>query len=321
MKRKFILMLLSSVMVIGFLQILSLRAGAEAFADWTYIKNENYMISNKNTVIITKYNGNGKNVKIPADIDGMLVTGIGEGAFSNNFWLTSVTIPDSVTSIGDGAFSNCYYLTSVTIPNSVTSIGGGTFSNCYYLTSVTIPNSVTSIGDGTFSNCYYLTSVTIPNSVISIGDGAFSNCYYLVSVTIPNSVTSIGENAFKYCFRMTEVTFKPTYPPSLELSGSVFFGCDLLKKIYVPVGAKASYSAALIGYDFKIIEVHVMLGDCNNDDKININDLKYMKRFLMGKPGITRNSAMDLNSDGRVNIADLTYLKRLLVKAPEFKSI
>ena len=74
----------------------------------------------------------------------------------------------SVTSIGEEAFYDCDYLTSVTIPNSVTSIGSSAFYFCRFLTSVTIPNSVTSIEYQAFCYCSGLTSVTIPNSVTTI---------------------------------------------------------------------------------------------------------------------------------------------------------
>lgn len=75
-------------------------------------------------------------------------------------------IPDYVTSIGtvvqgsDGSFYGCYYLTFVTIPNSVTSIGFAAFSECSSLTSVTIPDGVTSIGNNAFYGCRGLTSIT-----------------------------------------------------------------------------------------------------------------------------------------------------------------
>jgi len=92
-------------------------------------------------------------VRIPAQINGRLVTSIGGHAFEGCTSLT-VIIPNSVTSIGRGAF-HCASLVSVTIPNSVTSIGDGAFVGCTGLTSVTIGNSVTSIGDNAFPGVRY----------------------------------------------------------------------------------------------------------------------------------------------------------------------
>ena len=58
--------------------------------------------------------------------------------YSDYYTIKNVAIGDGVTSIGDYAFYDCNYLTSITIPDSVTSIGAGAFRRCS-LTSITIP--------------------------------------------------------------------------------------------------------------------------------------------------------------------------------------
>ena len=47
--------------------------------------------------------------------------------------IQKVELGSGVTSIGNGAFSDCYSLSSITIPDGVTSIGNGAFSYCYGL--------------------------------------------------------------------------------------------------------------------------------------------------------------------------------------------
>ena len=53
-------------------------------------------------------------LEIPAEIEGLPVTRIGEGAFFPCAGLTSITIPESVNSIGEGAFDGCSSITSIT---------------------------------------------------------------------------------------------------------------------------------------------------------------------------------------------------------------
>ena len=192
-------------------------------------------------------------IAIPAEIDGVKITSIGDYAFDLCRGLTSVTIPNSVTSIGASAFRDCSGLTSVTIPDGVISIGDYAFDKCSGLTSITIPDSVISIGEfafgdcsglisvtipdsvtsikGTFYGCSGLTSVTIPDGVISIGDYVFAYCSGLTSVTIPNSVTSIGASAFKYCSGITSVTI----PNSVtSIGGDAFYHCSGLTSVTIP---------------------------------------------------------------------------------------
>ena len=200
-----------------------------------------YTSNGDGTITITGYTGPGGAVVIPDTINGLLVTGIGDYAFSGKTSVTSVTIPNSVTNIGSGAFDSCTNLTSVTTGNSVTSIGSAAFRFCTSVASLTIPDSVTRIGGSAFSSCTSLTNVTIPNNVANIGFAAFRFCTNLSAITvdalnsvyssvdgvlfnksqtllieypagkagsytIPNSVTNIGVSAFENCTSLTSVT-------------------------------------------------------------------------------------------------------------------
>ena len=62
------------------------------------------------------------------------VTSIGDFAFNENAYLTSIVIPDSVTTIGYSAFNGCVALTSIVIPDSITEVGAVAFGNCTDLT-------------------------------------------------------------------------------------------------------------------------------------------------------------------------------------------
>ena len=194
------------------------------------------------------------NYYIPVSLSHVIVTGesIPAGAFSDCYFIESITITDGVTDIGEDAFDGCKGVTSVIIPDSVTKIGESAFNGCafkiswggrpqikeignnafygYDGTSLTIPNSVTSIGEWAFGRCDSLVSVTIPDGVTSIGEWAFCGCDGLNTVNIPDSVTSIADCAFYDCSGLTSVTI----PDSVTSIGhSAFHGCYLLKSVYI----------------------------------------------------------------------------------------
>lgn len=144
---------------------------------------------------------------IPSSLGGCPVVAIGDGAFFECRFLTSVELPEGVTSLGNGAFSRCYALASVKLPKGVASIGEDAFFECRSLTSAKIPKGVTAIEFGTFCGCRSLTSVDIPESVTTIDDVAFERCCSLASVKLPSSLASIGEEAFGDCDALTSVVF------------------------------------------------------------------------------------------------------------------
>ncbi|MDE6902160.1 MAG: leucine-rich repeat domain-containing protein, partial [Lachnospiraceae bacterium] len=130
--------------------------------------------------VLTKYNGPGGDVVIPAGVKK-----IGDGAFKGCAALTGVTIPDGVTSIGERALYGCTELQSAVIPEGVKEISGFLFRGCAKLQSVTIPESVQAIGKYAFCDCRSLQSVTIPRSVKKIEKKAFSGCHRRMALIAP----------------------------------------------------------------------------------------------------------------------------------------
>jgi hypothetical protein len=152
--------------------------------DFTYTTSDG-------TVTITGYTGRAKKVAIPAQIDGLPVTAIGNSAFADKR-LTRVAIPDSVTTIGSLAFWN-NKLTSVTIGNSVTAIGNSAFTNNQF-PSVDIPDSVKIIGDGAFWR-NPLTSVTIGANVNVMHPGTKYSSYIFVFPAFPGNFVEVYTQA------------------------------------------------------------------------------------------------------------------------------
>ena len=232
---------------------------------------EDHVLFNKNKTTLIAYRATETNYTIPNS-----VTTIGEHAFCDCGYLTSINIPNSVTTIGDSAFLFCEFLTNINIPNSVTTIGDSAFWWCKSLTSITIPNSVVTIIGNPFKswhgNLYNEskafiyedhilfnknkttliayrakeTNYTIPNSVTTIGKDAFSGCNSLTSINIPNSVTTIGECAFGYCDSLISINI----PNSVTTIGDwAFAGCDSLTSINISNSVTTIGESAFSGCD------------------------------------------------------------------------
>ncbi|MBN2702626.1 MAG: leucine-rich repeat domain-containing protein [Pontiellaceae bacterium] len=209
---------------------MALAAQALQYGDLTYT-------SDGTSITITDCSTSVTNVVIPATIDDLPVTSIGDWAFHNCTSLTNLSISDSVISIGHYAFSLCTSLAGISIPDSVISLGGHAFAYCTSLASVEIGNSVTSIGSNAFSGCTSLASVEIGNRVTSIGYEAFSGCTSLASVEIGNSVTSIVA-AFRYCTSLASFDVDGANP-SFSSQDGVLFNKDQSMLIQYPAGKTA----------------------------------------------------------------------------------
>ncbi len=222
-----------------------------------------------------------------------------------------LTIPDAingnvVTSIGDYAFRDCTFLTSISVSSNVTSVGHYAFENCTGLKSVEFHNPAVDIEYNAFMGCesmadsdgflivenilfgYYGAEkhVAIPGGVEVIGYCAFMNNDAVRSISVPASVTFIekggldGKNVIAvyvedlsaWCnaeFNCRPLDGRDFYlngtlvdcldipPDVLELPTCSFSSCPCIKSVRIPGGAvKIKGSAFSDCENLGRVEVH-----------------------------------------------------------------
>lgn len=153
----------------------------------------------------------GGDVVIPSTYRGLPVIEIGYSAFTSDYKLTSVVIPDTVTLIDGDAFEKQTSLTSVNIGKSVVTIGVSAFEGCTNLKTVVISDATQYIYAGAFKDCASLETVTLGKNVKEITGYVFRGCTSLKTITIPASIEEMGAWVFEDT-NMTDVYFGVSSP-------------------------------------------------------------------------------------------------------------
>lgn len=150
-----------------------------------------YTVEN-NKAKLYKYLGIENNIVIPSKLGGYDVTIIGCNAFTNNDFIQSVTIPNSVVEI-----ENANTKDNFTIGDG---IDDGAFYNCGYLLEVVIePDSqLELIGRNSFAQCRKLEKIILPDSIKCVNVSAFDGCSSLKVINLPEGLEQIGQNAFAF---------------------------------------------------------------------------------------------------------------------------
>lgn len=202
---------------------------------------------------------------------------------SENYAVTSITIPEKASAIGEYAFSACTSLTSVSLTLGVQSIGFGAFENCIALSQMTLPfigntadsnrfmsyifglddyNNINAtniplktvtilnmmeVPDFAFYGFAKLTSVNFPTYYIRIGESAFYNCRALENFKLSEYLLSIDANAFYNCESLTSVTI----PESVKSVGlGAYESCNSLREITIPFVGESNDKNRFFGFIF-----------------------------------------------------------------------
>ncbi len=361
--KNYLAMLLSGVMLLGNSMLLPAAAADAAEGTYETLTYQNY----GDHIVITgctgSVNGSSYEVIVPAEIDGVPVTIIGESAFARHTDIYAITLPDTVTVIEDKAFQGTFLfslqlsqqlssigslafnktegLSTLELPDSLTSIGDSCFShssiasltlpegitaipdNAFYnsaLESISLPDTLTTIGQTAFGKTM-LTELTIPDSVTTIDSGAFYHISSLTSAELSAGLTTLSSSLFADCTHLTTVTI----PASITNIGtSVFDNCDALTDVYYG-GTQAEWDSVTISnYNDALTaaalhtaaDTSTLLGDTNLDLTINIADVIFLNRAILGDVTMADNqrTAADVNADGTVDSSDSLLILKYIVE-------
>lgn len=173
--------------------------GNSKYKDVTVMEEQLYQdflyYEGADSIFISGYQGNKKELVIPNYINGKPVTQILSDAFSKTN-LTSVSLPIKLERIESNAFYMCKNLSKITpLPDTLQSIGDKAFYYAGVSGELIIPDSVVSIDNEAFKQCTNLKNLILGKGLKSIGDEAFSGCEFDYFV-IPENVDYIGSRAF-----------------------------------------------------------------------------------------------------------------------------
>lgn len=213
---------------------------------------------------ITKYIGNGGVVKIPEKYKGVLVTEIGERAFSGSA-ITEITVPINIKKVGFAAFENCNSLHTITTatlagfgnlsleyeydtfkwwfgylkkqkmelpqPTTINITSGGTLYRDVFLDMKNLKevNFIDSNSNQIPANAFHgtgLEKITFAKKIQYVGYYAFQGAA-LKEVDFLGEVVEIGDYAFSGC-DMKELVLPNTLK---KLGKGAFFACSELESI------------------------------------------------------------------------------------------
>lgn|GEM_PF-2084063 len=199
-------------------------------ANW--VRLEYTPIQDETEMEVSGYSGLLIKLEIPAMVQGLPVTRIGEGAFADALYLESIQMPDSIRTIGKRAFENNTHLREVVFSNQLEEIDDYAFSNCWFhLETLTFPESLKRIGHHAFSKASSLKQLELPASLVEIGEYGFYETVSLESVLFGNQVSKIGKYAFARSISLNEVIL----PNGLnKMEEGVFSECFSLEKVLLP---------------------------------------------------------------------------------------
>ena len=279
-----------SVIVIAFsLALLSLfQVAAETIYNYN---GYSYYHLSSTTASLCGWDNRSPELIVPKEILEHYFVEIDDSAFENSS-ITAIDLTKAalLERIGNYAFKNCASVSNkVYVPYRVNIIGISAFEGCSSLEEINLKNCLLkNVSAQCFYKCSLLSNVILPDSLTNIEKLAFANCSSLKSILIPKSVTSINSSAFNGDDGIVIQCYKDSYAHQFAVEN---------------------------GIDYYILDP--LKGDANNDGTVDISDVTYIQKNLVGMDGFELNKyqkqCADVNADGEVTLRDATQIQKYLV--------
>lgn len=225
--------------------------------DFSYVKDEQ-------GVTITDYLGESDRVRVPAQIDGVSVVKIADGAFAECKSLKVLYLPNSVVSLGKGILKDCDALTAIRTPLLSAKAQDKQFLGYLFgaesradnilvpasLVHVWLDGAVDAVSEYAFADCNKLVAVLLGDEIRKIGDFSFYLCEKLKYVNL-TGLEQIGDFAFAYCNAFVHATLGAR----LEQVGfGALQGCAALSSVTLPFVGGSQTENTYFGYVFGAAE-------------------------------------------------------------------
>ena len=117
--------------------------------------------------------------------------------------------------------------------------------------------------------------------------------------------------------KLADDKYSPTSKAALQ--AAVDAGEELLAKVETEFVSYEDVVAATDAINTAIDNLveGVLLGDANNDDKVNIDDATYIQNFLVKLEDVINELAADVNKDGKLTVMDTTMIQVRLATGAE----
>ena len=217
-----------------------------------------YEVSNGG-VKVSAYLGEAEKVRVPAFIEGLAVTAIGDGAFADQTNLKILYLPDSVTDFGKEILKGCTQLYALHTPFPLqegTEFLGYLYGASDYTMNNTaalraldyleIGGTMTRLPSYALYDCNDLTVLKLPETVKSLGTYSLYRCESLRYVNT-EGLTDLEAHAMEFCLSLEKLIFSA----QLQSIGlGAFENCTSLRRLTVPFIGKTSTENTFLGYLF-----------------------------------------------------------------------